>query len=381
MTTWPEARSAAHACAPPLKPVRVPLTDATGRVLAEDLISLCALPPFDGAAMDGWAVCGPGPWTVVGRVLAGDPPPPVVLQPGEAVEVATGAVVPDGTEGVLPYEDGSAHGPLLGGAHPGRRHVRRAGEECPKGELLLPAGTRLVPAALGLAAAAGHDEVLVHPAPRVVAVVTGSELLDSGLPSAGRIRDAVGPLLGPALTAYGATVVSLTHVPDRRADLLAAVRDAAADVVVTSGASSIGPMDHLSGVLAELQARIVVNGVAVRPGHPQLLAVLPDGRVVVGLPGNPLAALSGIVTLLAPLLAGLQGAAEPPLASSVARDPLPAGDAHQLLPVHLDRDGVRLTGHGGSAMLRGAALADAFAVVPPHRSVRTGGRVDLLPLP
>jgi molybdopterin molybdotransferase len=377
VTAWPEARRIAHAAARVVAAETVDLAAAAGRVLAADLVALAPLPSFDAAAMDGWAVCGPAPWTLVGAVLAGDPAfrP---LSPGEAVEIATGAVLPGAAEGVIPYEAG----PLEVAAHPEGRDVRRTGEECEDGEVLLKAGEVLSSAAVGLAAAVGIDRVEVRRRPRVACLVTGSELLQEGLPRAGRIRDAVGPLLLPALREAGAEVVQVTHVHDDAVALAAALTDTDADLVVTSGASSAGPADHLLRVLADLSAEVLVAGVAVKPGHPQVLARLPDGRLVVGLPGNPLAAVAGLVTLVQPVLAGLLGRGAPALDSALLGEDLPAAvGSHRLVPVAV-REGTALpTGHGGAAMLRGAAVAGAFAVLAPGVGGRAGERVALVRLP
>ena len=380
MTSWPAARRIAYAAGAPLPVVELPLGLAVGAVLAAPLVARWPLPAVDTAAMDGWAVRGPGPWQVVGRALAGEPPPGP-LADGQAVEIATGAGVPGGAEGVLPYEDGEVAGPQLIGPHPAGRNVRRTGDECAAGEQVLPAGIVFGPVGAGLAAALGGDTVGVHRRPRVSALVTGTELLPAGQPGGGRIRDALGPLLPSSIACWGGELTSTTLVPDDRAGLLRAVSDAAGDVVLTSGASSVGPADHLAGVLDELGARVLIDGVAVKPGHPQLLARLADGRLLVGLPGNPLAALCGLVTLVAPLLAALSGRPAPPLASAELAAPLDALAVHHLVPVRLDDGRAWPTGHGGAAMLRGAALAQAFAVVDPGRPLVAGDRVALACLP
>ena len=184
MTSWPDARALAHSAATALPAVELPLAEAGGCVLAAALAALASVPTYDGSAMDGWAVRGPGPWRVVGRVLAGDPLPGL-LEPGTAVEVATGAPLPTGHEGVIPCEQGTLEAELTG-PHPAGRHVRLRGEECLAGEVILPAGTVLSAAALGLAAAIGYDVVPVHPRPRVLALVTGSEVVKAGLPGPDR---------------------------------------------------------------------------------------------------------------------------------------------------------------------------------------------------
>ena len=174
-----------------------------GLVLAKDLVALCALPSFDTSAMDGWAVAGPGPWTIVGQSLAGRPVPGP-LTAGQAVVIATGGVVPGGADAVVRSEDGeirerSGAQVLSATAPGGPTHVRPAGEECVRGEVLASAGTVLTPALIGLAAASGHDQLLVVPAPRVALVLFGDELATSGVP----VEGAGARLIGPAGAGVG----------------------------------------------------------------------------------------------------------------------------------------------------------------------------------
>jgi molybdopterin molybdotransferase len=255
--------------------------------------------------------------------------------------------------------------------------VRRAGAECRRGDVVLAAGTRIGPAALGLLAAAGLDGVSVR-RPTADLLVLGDELLDSGPARDGRLRDALGPLLSAWLPALGIGLASRRRVPDRAPTLALALRGCLADVVVTTGSTAHGLVDHLHRVLEDAGARLVVDGVAVRPGHPQLLALLPDGRPVVGLPGNPLAAVSGVVTLLEPLGRALSGLATGPVRRWVTlAEDVPAGEAATRLVPVLDGRPVLFA---GPAMLRGLAMADGLAVIPPA-GVRAGRPVELLPLP
>jgi len=234
----------------------------------------------------------------------------------------------------------------------------------------------LGPAAIGMLSAAGHDAVLLRRA-RADVLVLGDELLHEGPARAGRLRDALGPLVSAWLPRRGAEVASLRHVPDNAQALARAMAEAAGDVLVTTGSTARGPVDHLHAVLADAGARLVVDGVAVRPGHPMLLALLPDGRPVVGLPGNPLAAVSGILTLLEPVLAALHGRALPEPDRLVLADDIDAGeDATRLVPVR----GRRPVLFTGPAMLRGLTLADAVAVIPPG-GARAGSTVGALTLP
>lgn len=369
---WADAHRLAYDAAEPLAPRRVRVESSVGTVLAQDLTALVPLPPFDTAAMDGYAVAGAPPWRFVGRLLAGHGEWPVPLTVGQALEIATGAVVPVGADAVLPYEQSRSDGGTVDalGVQETGRHIRRAGEECRAGDVLVPAGAVLTAAAVGLAAAVGHDWLSTYPRPRVGLLVSGDELLLSGLPGAGRVRDAVGPQLPALCRAAGGEPSPVRHVGDSAQALAGALAaplagESAQDVVVTTGASSVGPADHLQAVLGELGAEVLVAGVACRPGHPQLLARLPDGRWLVGLPGNPLAALVGVVTLLRPLLARLGGRPAPPLRPVVVRGELgPGRTSTRLVPARLDgADAVPLS-YPGAAMLRGAALADGFVVVP-----------------
>ncbi|MFB7343529.1 molybdopterin molybdotransferase MoeA [Streptomyces hydrogenans] len=390
-TSWARARDIARDCVEEALPsVTLDLAGALGHALADPLTALTDLPAFDSSAMDGWAVAGAGPWRLrPGRVLAGGPAVP--LPPGTAVAIATGAPLPDGASAVLRRE----HGELTPGGelrHEGKGplpegcDVRPRGQECRTGEPLLPAGATVTPAVLGLAAAAGYDRLTVHRRPVVELLVLGSELLDAGPPRDGRVRDALGPLLPPWLRGSGARVIGRRLVSDDLGLLRAAVHDSAADVVVTTGSTAAGPVDFLHDVLDEAGARFLVDSVAVRPGHPMLLAGLPpaaDGRTrhLVGLPGNPLAAVAGTATLAVPLLRRLGGHQDAvPRRLPTATD-LPGHPRYtRLLPVRRLAHQVGPLPFDGSAMLRGLACADGLAVVPPG-GVPAGTEVEVLEAP
>ncbi|MGH3343975.1 MAG: molybdopterin molybdenumtransferase MoeA, partial [Carbonactinosporaceae bacterium] len=200
--SWGQARARAAGAARPLDTVACPLAEAAGRVLANPLTALCDLPSFDTAAMDGWAVAGSGPWRVRGRVLAGAASD--ALAGGEAVEIATGAVLPAGATGVLRREHGDPRGSTLWGEVAPGLDVRPRAQECRAGEDILPAGGRVTPAVVGLAAAAGYDQVEVVREPRADVLVLGDELLPAGPPRDGRVRDAIGPMLPGLLARAGA---------------------------------------------------------------------------------------------------------------------------------------------------------------------------------
>jgi molybdopterin molybdotransferase len=210
-------------------------------------------------------------------------------------------------------------------------------------------------------------------------VVTGAELLGSGLPAPGRVRDAIGPLLPGLVRSAGGELAWTVRIADDGTLLTDALRRPGVDVAVVCGATSAGAADHLRRVLDALAARVPVHGVACRPGHPQLFAVLPDGRFVVGLPGNPYAALVAALTLLEPLLGGLAGRRARPAVTARLAGPVVAHDRDTRL-VAVTRVGSSAVpvGHDRPGSLWGAAGADALAVVPPGWS---GAEVELLALP
>jgi molybdopterin molybdotransferase len=385
LLSWPRARETARrAGLRPLPVIGLPLAETLGHTLAEPLGALTDLPAFDTSAMDGWAVAGPGPWRVAGRVLAGRTEV-TPLADGSAVEIATGAQLPPGATAVLRREHGRTDGVLLHDRGPQQlttgQDVRPRGQECRRGEELLPAGTVIGPAVLGLAAACGHDRLAVRRRPVVQLLVLGDELLASGIPGPGLVRDALGPLLPPWLRAAGAEVAEVRCVRDDFGLLRDALRHSTADVVVTTGGTAAGPVDFLHRALAESGARLLVDGVAVRPGHPMLLAELPGRRHLVGLPGNPLAAVAGMVTLALPLLHALGGrsVAAPALAPAAVLLPGHPVDT-RLQPVRRTVEGVVPLAFDGPAMLRGLARAESLAVVPPGGAA-AGQAVDLVEAP
>ncbi|MBT2506622.1 molybdopterin molybdenumtransferase MoeA [Streptomyces sp. ISL-98] len=393
VTAWAEARVVAGRAGggAALRARRVPLGAALGEVLAEPLGALTDLPSFDTSAMDGWAVAGPGPWRVKAGsgVLAGHAAPEP-LADGEAVRIATGARIPVGATAVIRSEHArveEAKGQLYAQREVVHgQDIRPRGQECRTGDRLLPAGALVTPAVLGLAAAAGYDELLTVPRPRVEVLVLGDELLSAGLPHDGMVRDALGPLLAPWLHALGADVIGTRRLGDDADALHRAVTGSDADLVVTTGGTASGPVDHVHPVLRKAGAELLVDGVAVRPGHPMLLARLAQDRYLVGLPGNPLAAVSGLVTLAEPFLrARAQRPAPAPYHSPVRDDVNGHPHDTRLVPVvHRSTNGqetVAVPLHfNGPAMLRGIAAADGLAVIPPG-GAPAGQQLEILDLP
>jgi molybdopterin molybdotransferase len=385
---WDTARAMAHRAGVELAarlpgPDTVPLAQACGRVLAAPLRSLHTLPHYASSAMDGWAVAGTGPWALEHGTgpLAG----------GTARPIVTGGLVPQGTTAVLRRERARASGTgvLEADAQPAPgTDIRPAGQEAARGELLLEAGERLAPGAIAVAAVAGHDHLAVAPPVPVHLVYTGDEVVTSGIPRPGHVRDSFGPVLPACVTGLGGTPASTLRIGDERAATLEAIDGQAAraaQIVVTTGGTGGSAADHLRPAARELGATALVDSIAMRPGHPVFLARFPDGRLLLALPGNPLAALMAVATVLGPVLRGATGRPPERTSLAVAGTDIPAlRGGHRLLPARWeDRETHRVlvpAEHTGSAMMRGLAAADVVLVVPPGGH-RAGGSAAYLPLP
>jgi molybdopterin molybdotransferase len=386
---WEQARAVVYAAgAAVTRPtVPLPLGAADGTTLAEPLVTLTDLPAFATSSVDGWAVRGPAPWRMVGRVLAGAAAPPLT-EDGTCVEIATGAMVPPGTEHVVRVEE-STTGPDGVTGQPRAQHDwREPGEEAARGEELLPAGTPVTPGVIGLAASCGYDQLRVKPAPTAAVLVFGDELLTAGLPGDGRVRDALGQQMPAWLRRAGADPHLLKGpVEDTLDGHVAAIRaavDAGAELICTTGGTMRGPVDHLHPALAALGGRYIVNTVAVRPGYPMLVAQLPGGQFLAGLPGNPQSAVVAFVSLVLPLLAGMQGRLRQPDQTVTLGVPIAGrGDFTHLALVREDPDdGLAYPlSHAASSMLRGLAQAVGFAVVAPRTQGEPGARLPCVPLP
>jgi molybdopterin molybdotransferase len=377
----------------PLPPVVVAVADAAGRVLVESARAAVALPPFHSSAMDGFAVRAadtPGTLRVVARSAAGRP---AVHGPGpgEAVGIATGAVVPDGADAVVPVERVVENGDAIdvpSAVEPGR-NIRGRGGDVREGEVVIPAGVRLGAAQIAALCAAGVSEVLCGSAPRVAVLTTGTELRASGDPLApGQIYESNGSMLSVVLERAGASPELHPPAPDdpvaHRQVLEQALR---ADVVVTSGGVSVGPHDLVRRTAADLGVHEVFWGVAMRPGKPLAFGVRGP-TLVFGLPGNPVSSLVGALLFVVPAVLALQGAADPaprwrggvlasPLERNEQRDDFArartrlAGGVTTLEPI----------GGQESHMITRAARADALVHVPRGTgAVAAGAPVHYLTL-
>ena len=377
----------------PLDAEPVPLAAAGGRVIAEDARSGVDLPPFASSAMDGFAVRSrdtPGWLPIVARIAAGVPAPRA-LEPGEAMGIATGGVVPDGADAVIPieYVVESDNGVEIEQAVGQGDNVRPRGSDVSAGDVVVSQGSRLGPAQVGALAAAGLVEVSAARRPRVVVLATGTELRRPGEPlGPGEVYEANGVLLATAFASAGADVETLPTVADDAAAHRRALESGLeADVLVTSGGVSVGPHDLVRGLLAELGVEEVFWGVAVKPGKPLAFGVR-GSTLVFGLPGNPVSSLVGAEVFVRPALLALQGASVPgpvyasgSLASAIRRNKL--RDEFVRARSIPSATGVVLEPIIGqeSHMIARAATADALVYAPRgDGELAAGDTVRYLPL-
>lgn len=297
-----------------------PLAAGIGRVLAEPMVSTAALPPFDNAAMDGFALGGTAAVlaagaeiSIEGRQAAGDGPSRA--QSG-AWEIMTGARLPDGLDRVVPVEqtermEEPPRVRLLAGVAVGD-NVRRAGSDVHPGETVLDAATVLSPRHLMVLAALGVARIPVVDRPRIAVLCTGRELVDDpGQTLApGQIRNANGPFVVASIPLAGAELAHAQTVTDDSEAFCAALQraqESGAHIVVSTGAVSMGRYDFVPGTLERLGAGIVFHKIAIRPGKPLLFALLRDGTLFFGLPGNPMAVAVGWRFFVEPALRAMSG--------------------------------------------------------------------------
>ena len=303
---------------PTLPTEEVPLPEALGRVLAEDVASDMDMPPFARSAMDGYAVRAadaaqaPVTLTVVGQIRAGQYSDQA-LEPGQAVQVMTGAPVPPGATAVQPVEksralDGGRRVELLSAVEPGA-HIAPQGSEVRTGEVVLCRGVVIDPATIAVLASVGKGRVLVGRRPTVSVLATGDELVDVWeAPARGYIRNSNGYAVEAQAQRAGAEVRSLGMVPDVAERIADAVRDGLrSDVVVISGGVSEGAFDLVEDVLARFQVTKLFDRVAIKPGAPLVFGRRGD-TLVFGLPGNPVSAQVTFDVFVRAALLRLQGA-------------------------------------------------------------------------
>jgi molybdopterin molybdotransferase len=395
-----EARAAVLEQLRPLPMRRVLLNEALGCVLAADVAAGEDLPPFANSAMDGFALRwsdvvdagdgAPARLRVVGEVFAGSAKLPRV-EPGTTARIMTGGPLPPGADAVVPIERTTARGEVVEVSMPvgERGFVREAGEDVRAGTVVLEKGRLIDPAAIGMLASVGANEVPVHPRPVVTVVSTGDELVDPGDPlGPGQIRDSNSWLLVAQAQAAGTEAFRCGRVHDnpdalRRGFALAA---ADGDFVVTSGGVSVGDRDYTRQVLAEM-GDVRSWRVAMQPGMPQAFGIAA-GSPLYGLPGNPVSCFVVFEVLVRPALRRLAGYPDDRLDRPrvVARmgEPVRSPNGRvSFLRVRLEVDDAGLTavltGPQGSGVLSSCVAADGLAVVPPEvTELPEGAEVEVI---
>jgi len=382
----------------PLGAERVTVLEALGRATAAEVVSAADVPPFDNSGMDGFALhaadlelaCREG-LPVVAEIPAGTVAA-APLEPGQAVRIMTGAPLPAGADTVVQVEHvEEPPGRVLvrTAPHPGA-NVRRAGEDVRRGGVVVPRGALLGPAEIGMLVSVGLEEVEVARRPRVAILATGSELVPLGEPlGPGKIHNSnTFTAWGQTLAAGGEPVV-LGIAPDDRAETRRLIERALdEDVVITSGGVSVGDFDFVKQVEDELGVERRFWGVATKPGKPVAFGVR-EGRLVFGLPGNPVSAMVAFELYVRPALLAMQGRRDlwRPWITAAAVEPVAATrdrvEVRRCLLLR-DDDGVwrfSTTGPQGSAILRSMVLADGLVFVPAgHAGGRPGDPYLVMPL-
>jgi molybdopterin molybdotransferase len=391
-----EAREIVRARAAPLATEEVPLGEALGRVLAEDVRSDEPVPGFDNSAMDGFAVragdtagataSAPAELRIAGESRAGSPAAAPLL-PGEACRISTGAMVPAGADAVVPVEDArTADGRLLlEGAVAAGRFVRRAGEDVAAGETVLEHGAELGPAELGVLASLGRAAPRCGRRPRVAVLTSGDELLaPEEAMQPGAVRDSNRFTVPALVERAGAALVAVDTAPDDPAATRTALEPMlAADVAIVCGGVSVGEHDHVRGALAELRVEPAFWGIALRPGKPTWFGSR-GATLVFGLPGNPVSAVVTFVLLVRPALAALAGAAPERTRTTAILDgdyEKAPGRAHAIrCRLTLREDGWHAAPapRQGSHVLTSMLGADCLALAPAESgTLRAGERIEV----
>jgi molybdenum cofactor synthesis domain-containing protein len=366
--------------------------EADGRIAAEDVTALSDVPPFDRAAMDGYAVRSndttgavpnaPRRLSCVGQVLAGQVSGRPV-GPGECIEIATGAPVPAGADAVVMVEQTLRDGDLVQVLAPATagQHIGRRGADLAVGQSAIRAGDALSPARVGSLAAIGRTDVAVFARPSVALLSTGNELAEPGAPLLpGQIYDVNRFTIDAVVRRHGGAATSLPSAFDVVATLAGALRQAAAshDIIVSSGGSSVGERDLMPDALA-LTGEVILHGIAVKPGKPTLFGRI--GRTAVfGMPGNPTSCLSNAYMLLVPFLRAT--ARLPPwtprrLRLPLARRIVSAAGRHQFYTVRIE-DGRAMPAFKGSGDITSLAEADGYIEIAADTdTVEMGTEVEV----
>ena len=399
MITTTEAWNIVRQHTSPLPSGDCRLSEALQKVLSKPVCADRDMPEMDRSAMDGFAVRASDlasphtTLTVCGEVAAGSETVPV-LRSGECVRIFTGANVPPTADTVVKVEDtcpaqsAAVNGcpelvTFTGSVAPGKNILRRA-ENAHRGDVLIPAGTRLSPAQIGVCAAVGAMTVSSYRTPRVAIITTGAELRHDGeIVGPHQIRDSNGPMVGACLTLEGHEISLSVSVPDK-ADLIQLAIEKGldrSDVVLVTGGVSVGVYDLVPACIKAAGGTVHYHGIAMQPGKPQLFAVFPGGKCLFGLPGNPLSVMTGLQEFVLPALRRLSG-----LPDSACRTALPvrlAADVpgrknlerHVLARLHWTATGPEAIplDSCSSADIVAGGKADGTVIVPGDKEILPAG--------
>jgi len=389
---------------PPGPAETIDLIAAVGRVLAEEIHADRDSPPFPRATRDGFAVRAidvtqvPATLTVIGEIRAGASPAESALQVGsrQAVEIMTGAPVPAGADAVVMVEYTQRDGDrveIQRSATSGENVVPR-GSECKAEQLLLSAGARLTPAAIGLAASVGKAQLSVYARPRVAILSTGDEVIDvASSPEPNQIRNSNTYSLAAQLQSAGAIPLMLPVAPDRAEPLRELIEEGLeADLLLLSGGVSMGKYDLVEQIFAELEAEFFFTGAQIQPGKPIVFgrasaSATEKATYFFGLPGNPVSTMVCFELFARPMIEALGGGSPTPLRFLQARlksDVKTKTGLTRFLPAQLSGEfadvEVELVRWQGSGDMVSTARANCYLVIPPDReTIKAGEMVSVLP--
>jgi molybdopterin molybdotransferase len=376
--------------------VRRPLREALDAVLAEDVTSPIDLPPWDNSAMDGYAVRSgdlQGAATeleVIEAIPAGQFPTKSVGS-GQATRIFTGAPLPQGADTVIRQEDTEQRDNgrvTIRNARDAKKNIRRRGEDIRKDAVVMPAGTPLGPAQLGVLASIAHDEVLVHRTPRVAFMGSGDEIVDldrkQEVLAGTKIASSNSYTLDAMIRRTAAEPLNLGIARDNKESLRQHLQNAAGtDLLVTTAGVSVGEHDLVRDVLQELGGELKLWRIAMRPGAPVGFGIMGGGGIPwIGLPGNPVSTMVTFELFVRPAIRRLQGHALPfrRTVPVVLKEPITLGPRlrHYLRAI-VEGDEARLTGPQGSGILTSMARANALLIVPADSpEVKAGAELQAL---
>jgi molybdopterin molybdotransferase len=378
--------------APILGVEKVDIITALGRVIGEDIYAPSDIPPFDNSAMDGYAVKSedtkgasknyPAVLTVIGDLPAGYVAKGKIKK-GEAIRIMTGAPLPQGVDSVVMVEDTEASGDKVKIFNEAEtnQHIRKAGEDVKKGELVIPQGTVLRPAAIGMLASLKRSFVSVYQRPLVSILCTGDELVDvDGELKAGQIVSSNSYTLASQVNECGGIPLLLGIARDRKDELEQKFREGLrADVIISSAGVSVGDYDLVKGVLKDLGMEMKFWKVAMRPGQPLAFGTI-GGKPTFGLPGNPVSSMVSFEQFVRPYLLKMQGHTRifRPVIEAIWQEEFVKKTERKYLVRCMvsKKEGMYIassTGEQGSGILKSMVLANGLAIFPEEKEVIKAG--------